>query len=184
MKDQKYIDLLIERFRIREKSISSRKDIENLKDESSKLEMRISEYLKDNPELERYHKENLMEARVQWLGESTREYFENLEPFNGDPDKIPDIPVLPIKFLKEKVWPGLIKAGAIRKKDLVPGQEYIGSCRNSSVATWDGEKFIYTRWKFGRSYEDDINHFEDDDEKGTDIFIPIKENGKPEKNFN
>lgn len=184
MKDQKYIDLLINRFRIKEERISSRKDIEDLKDKSSEIEREISKYLKDNPELRKYNEENLMEARVQWLGESIHKYFENLPPFNGDSSKIPDIPVLPIPFLREKVWPGLIKAGAIPKKDLIPGREYIGSCRNSSKATWDGEKFIYTRLKFGLFFEDDIKHFEDDDEKGTDVFIPIKENDKLKKNFN
>jgi hypothetical protein len=31
---------------------------------------------------------------------------------------------------------------------------------------------INTRWKFGTSYVDSVNHFEDDD--GYDLFVPIR----------
>ena len=48
----------------------------------------------------------------------------------------------------------------------------MGSCRNSSEATWNGTVFIYERYKFGSYYNDEINHFEDDD--GYDLFVPLK----------
>lgn len=175
MKDQNYINLLISRFRLREELAWSKQNFEEIKTKLAKVEISISKYLSDNPNLKKWKDENMGEARVQWLGESIHEHFKNLKPFDGDPNKIPEIPVMPLWFLKEKVWPGLIKAGAIQKKDLKTGKEYLGSCRNSERATWDGEKFIYTRWKFGSSFEEDIKHFEDDDETGTDVFTPIKE---------
>lgn len=168
MKDQKYIDLLISRLKLREEMLLNLKD---WKKKSTVLEIEISKYISDNPHLINYQEENMMEARIQYTGESLYQFFENLEPFNGDPLKVPDIPILPIPFLREKVWPGLIRAGAIPKKDLIPGGKYLGSCRNSSEATWDGEKFIYTRHKFGDTFEDKINHFQDDN--GSDVFIPI-----------
>jgi hypothetical protein len=87
-----------------------------------------------------------------------------------------DIPELP-KVNKEK-WetfyvPILIKRGAIPKKDLKIGASYLGSCRNSETAVWNGECFVYKRTKFGMTYDEEINHFEDDD--GFDLFVPIKE---------
>ena len=171
MKDQKYIDILIEEFKL--KDVGRSLGLKELKTKSSEIRRIRAEYEKSHPEVVKEYHQHLMEARIKYLGESIYEYFNNLPPFNGDPNKIPDIPVMPIWFLKEKVWPGLIRAGAIPKKDLIPGKEYIGSCRNSSKATWDGEKFIYTRTKFGDSFEDTIKHFEDDDE--FDVFIPIYE---------
>ena len=65
-----------------------------------------------------------------------------------------------------------IEAGAIPKSELVEGATYYGGCRNSEYAEWTGEKFVYKRTKFGNSYNEYINHFEDDD--GYDLFIPIK----------
>ncbi len=63
----------------------------------------------------------------------------------------------------------------IPKSELVVGQEYKGHCRNASRATWDGEKFHYTRIKFGDEFEQTINHYEDDNEEGIDVFVPVKE---------
>lgn len=94
------------------------------------------------------------------------------ESFNGDPDRVPDLPNLSREEMINKVWPALIEAGAIEKKNLITGKTYLGSCRNSSKATWNGEKFVYIRYKFGDTYEEEINHFQDDD--GYDCFIPIK----------
>jgi hypothetical protein len=37
---------------------------------------------------------------------------------------------------------------------------------------WDGEKFTYQRYKFGFTFPEKINHFQDDD--GYDLFVPIK----------
>ena len=65
-----------------------------------------------------------------------------------------------------------IKCGAIPKKDLVIGAYYIGSCRNSNIAYWDGKEFHYWRVKFGDCIPDSVNHFEDDN--GYDLFVPLK----------
>lgn len=35
------------------------------------------------------------------------------------------------------------------------------------------KKFVYERYKFGFTYKDSVNHFQDDD--GYDLFVPIKE---------
>lgn len=61
----------------------------------------------------------------------------------------------------------------IPKSELEIGKEYTGVCRNAGRAVWDGEKFWYIRTKFGRSYDESINHYEDDD--GYDLFIPVEE---------
>ena len=58
-------------------------------------------------------------------------------------------------------------------RDLIIGKEYLGSCRNSERAIWNGKCFEYERYKWGTTYIDEINHFEDDD--GYDLFVPIKE---------
>ena len=73
-----------------------------------------------------------------------------------------------IRYVKEHFVP-------IPKSELVVGQEYNGHCRNASKATWDGKKFHYERYKFGSTYEDTINHYEDDDKPGIDVFVPVKE---------
>jgi len=64
------------------------------------------------------------------------------------------------------------KVKAIPKSELVKGEIYQGECRNSEDARWDGEKFLYTRTKFGSTYIEAIHHFEDDD--GYDVFVPMK----------
>lgn len=72
-------------------------------------------------------------------------------------------------------WYGWVKEHfiPIPKSELEVGKEYNGVCRNASKATWDGTVFHYTRTKFGFSYDEEINHYEDDD--GYDLFVPIKE---------
>ena len=101
-----------------------------------------------------------------------KEMFEKLEPFNS-PDDIPDIPIVSKDDYEGCIIPNLVRCGAIRKSDLIIGETYIGSCRNSSEALWNGEQFQYLRYKFGGYYMDYVNHFEDDD--GSDVFVPIKE---------
>ena len=61
---------------------------------------------------------------------------------------------------------------AIPKHELRNGLTYQGNCRNASEAIWDVDKFVYTRYKFGTSYLEEINHYEDDD--GYDVFVPIE----------
>ena len=63
----------------------------------------------------------------------------------------------------------------ISKSELLVGQEYPGHCRNAGKAIWDGEKFLYKRYKFGRLEDATINHYEDDDKPGIDVFVPVKE---------
>lgn len=65
--------------------------------------------------------------------------------------------------------------GMLKKSELVDGKEYCGTCRNASKAVWHADKncFTYTRHKFGASFDEDINHPEDDD--GYDLFIAFGE---------
>ena len=94
-----------------------------------------------------------------------------MEPFT---DYIPDIPCMETpEDYQEYVVKNFIRCGAIPKKNLIIGKTYIGSCRNTDEATWDGTQFIYDRTKYGIVFKDRINHFEDDN--GFDLFIPIKE---------
>ena len=99
------------------------------------------------------------------------EYWKNRLPFL-DEDDIPDIPIVDKDKYEEIIIPNIIRCGGIPKEGLVVGKTYIGSCRNASEAIWDGEKFTYMRTKFGYTYPEDINHFQDDD--GYDLFVPIK----------
>ena len=52
------------------------------------------------------------------------------------------------------------------------GKTYIGTCRNASEAVWQGDHFIYQRYKWGSTFPEKINHFQNDD--GYDVFVPIK----------
>lgn len=61
----------------------------------------------------------------------------------------------------------------IPKSELEVGKEYKGECRNASKAVWDGKVFHYQRYKFGSTFDETINHYEEDD--GYDVFVPIKE---------
>jgi len=62
----------------------------------------------------------------------------------------------------------------LKKEDLIDGEQYIGVCRNSSVAIWSAKDncFFYIRNKFGKYFVEKINHPEDDD--GFDLFIPYE----------
>ena len=60
----------------------------------------------------------------------------------------------------------------IPKKELVENSEYEGECRNAEKAVWNGEKFVYERCKFGSVFNEEINHFEDDN--GYDVFVPME----------
>lgn len=58
----------------------------------------------------------------------------------------------------------------LRKAELKEGETYKGNCRNASEAVWHGDHFTYIRRKWGSSFEEDINHFEDDN--GYDVYVP------------
>ena len=100
------------------------------------------------------------------------EFFEGLKPFKTI-DNIPNIPIVESKIYNNCIVPNLIRCGAIPKDKLIKGKTYFGSCRNADKAIWLGDKFEYTRHKFGASYQEKINHFEDDD--CYDLFVPIRE---------
>lgn len=105
------------------------------------------------------------------------EYWKNRKPFK-DEDDIQSIPIVSKEDYENIIVPNIIRCGGIPKDKLIVGKTYIGDCRNASEAVWNGEKFTYMRTKFGYTYEEDINHFQDDD--GYDLFVPIKI--KEEKN--
>ena len=88
-------------------------------------------------------------------------------------DYIPEPPITTPELYQKYVIPNFIRCGAIPKDKLVVGKTYFGSCRNADKAIWLGDKFEYTRHKFGASYQEKINHFEDDNEY--DLFVPIRE---------
>ena len=99
------------------------------------------------------------------------EYWKNRKPFK-DEDDIPPIPIVQPKDYQDIIIPNIIRCGGIPKDELIVGETYIGDCRNASEAVWNGERFTYMRTKFGTTYPEDINHFQDDD--GYDVFVPIK----------
>lgn len=76
--------------------------------------------------------------------------------------------------VEEKV--GFDEVRVLRKDELVEGRTYKGNCRNASEAVWHGDHFTYIRHKWGSSFEEDINHFEDDD--GYDVFVPYVIEGR------
>ena len=87
-------------------------------------------------------------------------------------DGIIDVPITDPETYKNIVIPNFIRCGAIPKAQLEVGKTYIGSCRNAREAIWKGDHFTYKRYKFGCTFDEDINHFEDDN--GYDLFVPIK----------
>jgi hypothetical protein len=97
-------------------------------------------------------------------------YWLNLKPFTNI-DDIPELPVVDPNEWKNFYVPILIKCGAIPKKQLIKGETYLGTCRNAEKAIWTGKEFIYQRTKFGCTYDETINHFEDDN--GYDLFVPL-----------
>ena len=99
------------------------------------------------------------------------ESIKNMKPFT-DEDSIPSVPITSKEDYENIIVPNFIRCGAIPKDKLEVGVTYVGSCRNASEAVWDGKEFTYIRHKFGSSYEETINHFQDDD--GSDLFVPIK----------
>jgi hypothetical protein len=82
---------------------------------------------------------------------------------------------VPIPLNKEEeifIQDTLINHGAIPLHELEIGKTYIGFCRNASEAIWQGDRFVYQRFKWGTTFPDTINHFQNDD--GYDVFVPIK----------
>jgi hypothetical protein len=105
----------------------------------------------------------------------TKEYWESLKHFKNEHD-IPDIPICITDekkvFYNNVIVPNLIRCGAIAKKDLEVGVWYIGDNRNTERAKWNGKEFEYIRHKFGYTFTDTMNHFEDDND--CTLFVPLK----------
>lgn len=99
-------------------------------------------------------------------------YWNLLKPFKTTED-IPPLPKVSAELWESFFIPKIIELGGIPKKDLIDNAIYIGECRNASSAIWhaDKNKFTYTRYKFGSVFDEDINHFEDDN--GFDLFVPL-----------
>lgn len=116
--------------------------------------------LKEQAAYNKEHKTEIMINRLQTMNPFTDDY-------------IPSPPITTPELYKEYVIPNFIRCGAIPKDKLVTGKTYFGSCRNADTAIWLGDKFEYTRHKFGISYKEKINHFEDDGYN--DLFVPIRE---------
>lgn len=82
---------------------------------------------------------------------------------------------VPIPLNKEEeifIQDTLINHGAIPLHELEIGKTYIGFCRNASEAVWQGDRFVYQRFKWGTTFPDTINHFQNDD--GYDVFVPVR----------
>ena len=99
------------------------------------------------------------------------EYWKT-RPIFKDENDIPSIPIVSPEDYQNIIIPNIIRCGGIPKDQLEIGATYIGDCRNASKAIWDGNQFIYMRTKFNHTYEETINHFQEDD--GYDLFVPIK----------
>ena len=114
----------------------------------------------------------LAEVKAQQY-EKMVERMKTMPPFK-EVANIPEPPITDEKTYKEIVIPNFIRCGAIPKDKLEIGAKYLGNCRNTQEAVWDGQKFIYKRYKFGTYFNCTIKHFEDDDKYGNDLFVPIK----------
>jgi hypothetical protein len=97
---------------------------------------------------------------------------ERIEHFDEENMCYINVPRCNNKEEEEFVQNTLIKHGAIPLHKLEVGKTYIGECRNASEAVWQGDKFEYMRTKFGSTYPEKINHFQNDD--GYDVFVPVK----------
>lgn len=90
-------------------------------------------------------------------------------------DYIPEPPIVDKEIYDKYVIPNFIRCGGIPKDKLIKGKMYIGSCRNASEAIWDGDRFEYKRTKFGCTYTERIQNFDDEDGyAGIDVFVAIK----------
>lgn len=92
-----------------------------------------------------------------------------------DNESVWELPRATDEDYQQIVIPAYIEHGAIPKSELKDGATYYGVCRNADHAVWhaDANVFVYDRRKWGYTYSEEINHFEDDD--GYDLFIPLKE---------
>ena len=62
----------------------------------------------------------------------------------------------------------------IKKSRLKKGGWYLGICRNSKIAMWDGNKFVFLKQHFDNYHADTIEHYNDVKDAGYDGFIPTQ----------
>jgi hypothetical protein len=62
----------------------------------------------------------------------------------------------------------------IEKYKLVKGAYYIGTCRNTNIAMWNGNKFIFIKYFFTDPYIESVDYYGDVKNRNIDGFIPIK----------
>ena len=55
----------------------------------------------------------------------------------------------------------------LKKEELEKGATYVCDARNFVEGTWDGEAFVYTRFKFGDEFLDTEQHWDDGAPHGT-----------------
>jgi hypothetical protein len=118
--------------------------------------------MKNDPDYAAKYKQDIKLERDR----RTREYWETLNPFVNE-DDVPELPNPLNTFYEER----LIELGAIPKNKLEVDNWYYGNHRRCQFAKWNGDKFIYYRYKFGWRL-DECNHFQDDD--GFALFVPIR----------
>ena len=63
----------------------------------------------------------------------------------------------------------------INKQNLKKNQYYIGTCRNTNIAMWNGEMFIFINYFFANPYIETIPYYGDIKKLNTDGFIPTQE---------
>lgn len=134
------------------------------------MEKKLSEMSKE--EFDAFAEKQKQEAKLKRQEDHLR-LWNNLPKF----ESIWQVPQLP-QVEDPEVWKSfyvvkLIEAGAIPKSLLKDQEYYIGDHRRAQVAQWQAEKnkFVYMRRKFDNVFEDECNHFEDDD--GFSLFVPI-----------
>lgn len=108
-------------------------------------------------------REEIVEKQIEFWDTSTTPISANYQP---------QIPLVDKTLYDKHVIPGLIRLGAISKDDLEIGKTYEGYCRNADKAVWLGDKFEYDRYKFGTTFKEKIDHFED--YSIYDLFVPYK----------
>ena len=107
------------------------------------------------------------------IEKNRKKYWDEVRTPFIEPYDVPNLPIVDADEWKNFYVPILIERGAIPKSKLIVGKQYLGKCRNTDIAIWLGDVFEYQRYKFGYTFPEKINHFEDDN--GYDLFVPIRE---------
>lgn len=79
--------------------------------------------------------------------------------------------LLPRGEIDRKVLQIVYSRGMLRLEQLKTGHIYIGKCRGSYMAQWNGENFIIARWEMTNWILEDVPHPEHD--MRYDIFVPV-----------